>query len=357
MRKYWFSWFFVSFLTFGCAKTEESSSPRTVTIPREFQPFVDKFIAEAKLRGVDINLAKNGLVIRYESITSRDAAGLCSYANPHEITIDQRSWGLATESYREFLMFHELGHCVLDRRHRNDRLPNGEWLSIMRGDPQVAGTTWTTNYTGFRRFYYLNELFNTNTPIPEFATRSFEYGSVNSSQKQIIYSDDFSSDKGRWFVGNDAEQRGTISNGVYEFQRKRDFGFVGTSVVLDTSRSYEFEADIRILSASNWAGLALGGDRDENFTYLFFQPNDSFLFGKNIRLNTALFYALNQASIKRGDFNKLTLRKRNGVFQIFINERFVYFNEPFELEANTLALFTSGAATLQMDNVRVSYLP
>jgi len=52
----------------------------------------------------------------------------------NDIAIDREVWDRSNESSKEWLVYHELGHCVLDRSHRNDRFENGMWKSLMRGD-------------------------------------------------------------------------------------------------------------------------------------------------------------------------------------------------------------------------------
>ncbi len=66
-------------------------------------------------------------------------------------------------------MFHELGHMVLDRFHRDDRLPNNSYASLMvsRG---TAG--FYVGNAANRRTYYLDELFDEETPVPGWALQS-----------------------------------------------------------------------------------------------------------------------------------------------------------------------------------------
>ena len=71
------------------------------------------------------------------------------------MTIDKTFWNRSSELYKEFVVFHELGHCVLDRNHKEDKDSRGRCLSIMRsglGDCLDA-------YSSANRTYYLNELF------------------------------------------------------------------------------------------------------------------------------------------------------------------------------------------------------
>lgn len=345
----------IFFVIIVSCKTDEIGT-KPVEVPASFQPYLDRFLADAKARGVDINLAKKGIIVKYSSLESRDAAGLCTYKSPNEITIDPTSWLNSTESYKEFLIYHELGHCVLNRRHRNDVLPNGEWTSIMRGSPETPGRTWTTNFNGFRKNYYLDELFNDATATPAFAKVAPSYNSFSNQKKEIIYINDFSDNDKKWQTGQFNEYNASIENGFYNFQRKNNAGLVGINVKIDTTKNFEIEAEIKINAASNYTGLVFGSDREEDVTFLLYKLNRSSIFGQNLRYNDILLSQITTPQIKTGVFNKFTIRKVDGQYFIYINEHFFYTNEFLGLKTDFIGLFTSGTTSLQLDNFKVSYL-
>ena len=49
--------------------------------------------------------------------------GTCYYIRGvswgREIVVKESYWATASESCRQYLVFHELGHCALDQRHRD----------------------------------------------------------------------------------------------------------------------------------------------------------------------------------------------------------------------------------------------
>jgi len=49
------------------------------------------------------------------------------------ILLDRKRWAQLDLPAQEALLFHELGHCLLDRRHDNRIVATGEWHSLMRG--------------------------------------------------------------------------------------------------------------------------------------------------------------------------------------------------------------------------------
>jgi len=146
------------FLSISCKDTNE------YRVNDEFTPYVQKFIDEAALRGKTYDFEKTGLIIEFANLDN-DVAGLCHYEDPIRIQIDKDYWNAlqgteGEELMKEDLIFHEMGHGILGRKHINDILENGDWKSIMCGGDKVDDRPWNINYRGFRRTYYLDELFN-----------------------------------------------------------------------------------------------------------------------------------------------------------------------------------------------------
>jgi hypothetical protein len=80
--------------------------------------------------------------------------GLCeSGGNQRRVTFDPGFWNSVSDTQKELLAHHELGHCVLYRAHRSDTLSGGAYASIMY--PIIMSpSTYTSNYN-----YYQEELF------------------------------------------------------------------------------------------------------------------------------------------------------------------------------------------------------
>jgi len=145
----------------------------------EFQPIVQTFIAEAALRGRSIEV--NNLIIQYDANLEAGVCGRCNSNKLNEqiqkiISINPTKSCWSTSQEKEALFFHELGHCLLGRLHNNDLLPNGDPKSIMvennrstyNGCVYQFGEEDDCNIL-YKREYYLDELFDENTPTPEWA--------------------------------------------------------------------------------------------------------------------------------------------------------------------------------------------
>lgn len=137
-----------------------SSSPDSLYVgPAELHKYVQKFVDDAKAQGVDVlpHVKNPTLELRIMDLGawSSSTIGLCETSKTRRrLTVDPDFWRNATEERRELLMHHELGHCVLNRRHRSGTLSSGILVSVM-GPKIMSGKTYLANYD-----YYQAELFD-----------------------------------------------------------------------------------------------------------------------------------------------------------------------------------------------------
>ena len=83
--------------------------------------------------------------------------GLCKqYFRPkvREIILEEKTWQRLNDTQKLVLVFHELGHCVLDLPHVTDKV-DGKPLSIMYPSVSPVARAWGTNEER-----YIEELFN-----------------------------------------------------------------------------------------------------------------------------------------------------------------------------------------------------
>lgn len=128
--------------------------------------YVENFIFEANEReylnsqGNPLNIDSLGIEIMFTNISNPAVIGRCQRdenGNSESITIDPVYWKTSTELEKEYIMFHELGHCVLSRDHNTSADANSTCLSIMEPG---TGELCTSNYTTSTRSTLLDELFS-----------------------------------------------------------------------------------------------------------------------------------------------------------------------------------------------------
>jgi hypothetical protein len=175
MKKYLL--FFALILPLACQK--QTVEPNIYQIDKELEPFLQTFLEEGKKRGIEIKLEN---LIMIFGTSTEDICGKCNKKDSNgqrTITIikDQICWINAAKENQEALIFHELGHCLLNRLHRDNRFPNGADVSIMNSksygpyEPcayDLGGNNSNCNKTS-RRSYYMDELFDEKTRIPVWA--------------------------------------------------------------------------------------------------------------------------------------------------------------------------------------------
>lgn len=126
--------------------------------PAEVEKYVQKFVDDGKIQNVDVspNMSNPTLEIQISSLDSYGSSviGLCETGGgKRRVTFDPDFWNGVTDTQRELLAHHELGHCVLYRGHRSDLLDFGAYASIMYPVIMSSGV-YTNNYS-----YYQQELF------------------------------------------------------------------------------------------------------------------------------------------------------------------------------------------------------
>lgn len=134
-----------------------SSSKSYANVDPALWSYWENFEQEALNRGINIDLQSLDLIGTIEKIEEEHVAGSCSFGgnNPRWIRIDADIWGDLNDLYKEFIIFHELGHCVLFRGHEETTTNAGVCTSIMRSG--LSGCR--DNYNLNSRDSYLDELF------------------------------------------------------------------------------------------------------------------------------------------------------------------------------------------------------
>ncbi len=178
--------FILSIFCLSCSK--EYIKP---VIDSDLQTYYDSFLKEAQSRNIPIKIPKN-IVIQFGSVDS--VAGRTYYAE-NKIVIDSIVWKNASVLDKEFLLFHEFGHLLLNRPHNLQTLPNGEYKSMMQSYENIPIIENTLLYVGVRRKYYIDELFDINTPTPDWSKSQYDPFPITNSTRKLLASQDFDESK------------------------------------------------------------------------------------------------------------------------------------------------------------------
>lgn len=145
--------FVIGALWSACSKDDDVQ----YFVDEPLQEYFDRFQAEAAQRGVTIDYDSLQITGDIRIIAAQNVIGQCIHTEkePNTVVIDKIYWDNATDLDKEFLVFHELGHCALGRGHIDDSDPQGNCVSIM-----TSGTGFCIiDYTQATRRRLLDELF------------------------------------------------------------------------------------------------------------------------------------------------------------------------------------------------------
>lgn len=291
MRKYVSVIIIILAVAVGCSDDgTETPSTAIYNVDPVFETYVQEFIAEGAKRGKDINFDDSGLSIQFSEFPLDGAAGLCRLGR-YDIEIDKANWFRFSERFRSYLLFHELGHCELDRLHRNNTFSDDSWKSILRGDPfKGIENRQPVAYFGFRKEYYLDELFDQSTPDPEWSKVSFS-------------------------IDQNFERTNTETLLEVDRLNERYNDRVG---------DYEFEMEFDLIVTDNTRTKLEWGVTGANY-YVYIIPTWGYYVGVNFEgIDNDLYYSSNINLVNGNRIGKITVRQSEGVDQIFINDQFIF---------------------------------
>jgi hypothetical protein len=145
------------------------------------EKYVLKFIDDAKAQGIDVvpELTNPQLEIQIASLNAWGSSviGLCQTGSgTRKVTFDPDFWNSVSETQREQLAHHELGHCMLYRGHRSTLLTTGKPASLMY--PSIfSSSTYMADYD-----YYQAELFG-QAMVEASSSLVDETGQVRASDR------------------------------------------------------------------------------------------------------------------------------------------------------------------------------
>lgn len=162
----------------GCLGSCQKEAAPEYRVPAEVEPYVQAFVKEAKLRGIDLKI--DNLIVEFAQPDAGYICGMCNGVKTRQkhiiLGIQEYCWKEATPQTREGLVFHELAHCYLARLHTSKKFADGTYASLMNPDnTEVYSVCLYPIDNGndcdkrARRPYYIDELFDETTPAPAWA--------------------------------------------------------------------------------------------------------------------------------------------------------------------------------------------
>lgn len=333
--------------------------PRAYSVEDELDEYAQRFFNYAKKYGY--NFDEEGLIMEFSDLEG-NKGGVC-YINrrPLQIEIDSTYWQELSASYladqaKENLVFHEMGHGFLQRKHINDVLANEDWKSMMCGDELPNGRASNINYRGMRKEYYIKELFTQTTEVPSWSTFVPDFSGmfqhlafkldINNPNLPIQKLDNF---------------YGRVENNEYIATSYTNNISISTQNPINTLEDFCIEAEIKII-ANNEAEISNSGiffgepDKElENYNmhYISIESNQHVLIGESRSLLP--FIDLFRSEYIPSEYNKIKIYKQGQFIYYFINNTFIYHNDINDLVqgGNNVGFLIYKGNTIHVKDFRV----
>jgi hypothetical protein len=314
------NFYILSFLILLTAcKNEENELPN-INVEESFEKYVNSFIAEGAKRGHLIDFEDTGLTIVFGNTPNASAS--CaeiggSDRGSHQIVVNKNIWQTLNDSLQERLIFHELGHCELNRSHRNDKFNDGSWKSIMRGDPLThLDEQIPIPYFGFRRDYYIDELFDEQTQLPDWANLNFDYHELSYDSKNLIIN-------------------------------KSNLSQLDDTTALEID-DYELEFEMRTVAGNEATWVAWGTEEQH---YFFWLQGTEFHFSANSSFQGPFHYSENEQFNFR-EIQKITIRQNGPFCKVFLNEQFFFMVD--RLPSDLYFILSSTENEIEIETYKLS---
>jgi hypothetical protein len=326
---------FAYFLFFTIILLTSCKDSNEYRVDSAFTDYLQRFETEAALHNRTFDLQNTGLIIEFANLKN-NVAGLTHYEDPIRIEIDRTYWkaianSAGADEMREDLIFHELGHGLLGRKHLNSTLKNGDWKSIMCGGDKVNDRPWNINYKGIRRTYYINELFDESTLVPDFSRTDLPADTSGYVSKLKLSFDNLSN--AGWPMVDDTQHKIILENGRLRFESKVSdvYLVVLNTKTLDIQADFSYELNLEYSSTTDLTGqygilfglsTTISHDSLEYFTI---NRNQKMQMGN--RTWYSFFTELTENQILQNGKNKLKVFKIGNMIYYFINNVYSYCSE------------------------------
>lgn len=354
LRTAYFGLLVVALGLVSCGNSDEHK------VDDKFTEYIQRFQDEATKHGKNLDLINGGLIVEFADLKD-GVAGLCHYEKPIRIEIDKTYWDAISkyadaDLMKENLLFHELGHGFLGRKHLNSTLENGDWKSIMCGGDKVNGRSWNINYHGVRRAYYVDELFNESTAAPTYSSLQLVADTIGYSTAHNLNFN--SQSQSGWQIKDTVSYSTSLTtDGKLKFQSKIAQAYLVslTTPAISTNFSYELTIENSAGNATDQYGIIFGNipaDKNGNNSPIeYFNINNSKKMFMGNRTYYSFFTELDQSKIVPAGKNKLKVFKIGGMIYYFINNSYVYCSEIVTTDGlNKFGFMVPAQGTVLVDN-------
>ncbi|MGB0522128.1 MAG: caspase family protein [Flammeovirgaceae bacterium] len=227
----------------------------------------------------------------------------------------------------------------------------------------ISVPQYTTIHVDYIYAHYLKErqvVFNQGGGGKESDPTS--YYSYTASNRKDVYNDNFSSDRGKWWEGDDANNRSSHENGYWHWQSKvNNSRYLPLNMPeLDEYKDFEIEMKVKFAAGTgtdNGYGLKWGKPKDDWHGYAFYLTNTGYYRIYKSQDYPEEYVPWTRSSlVKAYAYNTLTLRKVDRTFYFFLNQQLIHSMPYQSFLGDQIAFVCPKNSTTHIDHFRVSHL-
>jgi hypothetical protein len=319
--------------------------------PKGLDKYLQEFKSAASERGYPFSIPDKFKVKLVKKIEGRTTIrGSCTEDIPMVIRLEKDYWMQADSTQRKILLFHEFGHCLLNRSHTNAILPNGEWKSLIRGGKLAEKRSYIINFRDFRKEYYWDELFNPETSIPSWATRSQKLKIDTKTFSEITKLNDFENLSQKWAKPDTVHANYIIENSNYTIKNRSNQKLAVTSIGVPVTLGGNFVIDYKIILTLSNSEEGIGvifGERD-SLEYIAITPKLGVKLG-----NLFEFRPLNRNS--QVESYRITIQNLQNELLYFVDDELVYHKsaKPFMADSLYVGYYVAPNNTLKVTDIEI----
>lgn len=185
------------------------------------------------------------------------------------------------------------------------------------------------------------------------------YTDISVSAKIPVFKESFENNTNEWLLDN-SWIKGNIANGYYNlvcrnFQKSTGLSF--KTISIDQAKDYEIETSVNTLKGTG--GLVFGMNSKYDHYRIELTSNNTLVLLKNTPSrgrNEELFSTSLNPDIKAGTYYKITLRKLDGNFYIFLNEGLIGIFNKIKPEGDQVGFNVGLNSEISVDYLNIFYL-
>ncbi len=341
MQKSQVSFKILLFIAFVSMCISCSEQERESIVDDELIGYINSFVEEGAKRGVDVSIEglEAYLLTEFSEDKEDTVCGWATLDNSEyqriEILLSQNCWGERSDLEKENLMYHELGHALLNRRHLNGTLPNqATQKSIMCS--RVCNNFNMFYEEGPMREYYLDELFDQNASFPA----SIE----NKDFKRVVYEIGFEEDDGDYLV---LDFDGPLSDSSYTVKRDS----------IELNRTFEFGLNVSTKESVSDSMILF-----KSFDFIDFEPHSNLKAKAKIISNDfkgRIDFGMSIRDRNDSSFSGFSRCQReylNTEINGDIEVEFYGISSRTELVSVFFLIYTNGPSNIFIDDIQVELL-